>query len=590
MKYTCEDLTWIAFNKLVFEEATKDRSIDEKIKFLAISSDNFEEFNRIRIAKLQNEHNIEKISELSSVIKSFIKEQEKVYDSLIPEFNRGVRPLVQLDNLNELDMIQSIVFNCEIRNVNEKPYMFNADSLYLMVENLVNRERHIVEIPSNIKRVHEIQSGLVLVEDMVKLYLKNKTKEQLNIHTFRITRDAVYNIDDCETLMTDLQTQIMNKNKRQVTRLEIENHMSVESIELLRNKFDVLPEQIYYFNVPLYLGFLMNIVNTNVDIDSKIYPEFDSSDIFNILDRKDMILEHPFESFENVYNFIKTCCRDKFVTHIYQTIYRVSKNSKIVDELINAANNGKEVTVYVEIGSPNDEERNINLVRKLQQTKCNVVYRYRGLTTHAKCFIAVRNKDGVEKRYSHISTGNYNEVTTKNFIDLSFFTNDKTICSDVSKIFNQMYYNTKYEFDKILVTQNNFRSTILNCIDNEISNANKGIVSNIKIKINALTDEVIINKLYDAADTGVKVDLIVRGSCKLNSELNENISKEVLVGDLLHHNRLYYFENGGDSKVFVGSVDLVPEKIDKRIDFIYPTSGECKEKVLDLIKRDFKIK
>ncbi|MGL5764143.1 MAG: hypothetical protein ACRCX8_00745 [Sarcina sp.] len=584
MKYNCEDLTWIDFNKKVFEEIKNCKDIDSKLKFLSISNTNFDEFNRIRIAKLQRENNFEKIRDLNNIIKEFIQKQEMTYVELVEElFETTGKKISKSFVKGDIDL-KSILENINIIPIDTNNDYFISDNMYILC--VTESNRFFIEIPKSIPRVQSISDfNYILVEDIIGAYLKNLF-DIIEVVNVKLTRDTVYNIVDDENIYFIMQNQIINRNSLPITKLEISFNITEQSYQFIKNKFNIHEDQIFKTSIPINLGFIHNIIEDINTSDGVIYPEFSNEDIFDKLDKESVLLEHPFDSFDNVLKFLDLCSKDPYVTEIHQTIYRVSKRSSIVESLLNASRNGKKVFVYIEICSPNDEEYNLTLVDLLKSNGVNVVYRFNGLTTHAKCMYVKRVVNNIESSYAHINTGNYNESTAKTFIDISFLTSDKNIVSDLIGLFKQLEHNVEYKFNTILFTQTNLRTKLYECIDNEIVNSKNGLDAKIKLKLNALTDLSIIDKLYQAASEGVEVELIVRGSCCLKEV--SNIKIKTLVGTYLHHNRLYYFQNNNEPSLFVGSVDLVKDKIDNRVDFIYPvTDGVNRSNLLKIFERDF---
>ena len=346
-------------------------------------------------------------------------------------------------------------------------------------------------------------------------------------------------------------------------------------------------EDIYELSGPIDLTFLMRFSQLS-GFDKLRFAPFVPVDppadfwgcdsIFDAIKQRDRLVHHPYESFNAVVRFINQAADDPDVLAIKQTLYRVSGNSPIIDALIKAAENGKQVTVLVELKARFDEENNVNWAKKLERAGCHVIYGLYGLKTHCKILLVVRKESDGIKRYVHMSTGNYNDFTARVYTDIGFFTCRESFGADASSLFNTLTgYSRPPEYSKLIVAPNKMRSFFEKMIENELKNAKKGLPSGITIKINSLVDEKMIRLFYRASQEGVKINLIVRGICCLIPGLkgiSENISVRSIVGQFLEHSRIYKFCCGGNPQIFIGSADLMPRNLDKRVELAFPIDDE----------------
>ncbi len=423
--------------------------------------------------------------------------------------------------------------------------------------------------------------------------------EILDIGYFRITRDEDLGIEEnseAEDLLSEIEKEVKNRKWGNPVRVEYIKGVSKKSLEFLKEQIELEEESFYAVLGPLDLTFLWGIVDVE-GVDNlkfpknvpKYYKEFSGENIFKVLSKKNILLRHPFESFEHVTEMVKVSSQDPKVLAIKQTLYRVSGDSPIIKYLKKAAENGKQVTVLVELKARFDEERNVKWARELEEAGCHVIYGLSGLKTHAKCLLIIRKEDDGIKRYIHLGTGNYNDSTAKLYVDYSFFTKDEEMGIDASYLFNKLTGFSKIDdWKKLIVAPTHLRYNLYKFIDREIENVSKGGIGKIIIKVNGLTDQGIIEKLYDASKAGVEIVLIVRGACCLKSNiegLSENIKVYSLVGRFLEHDRIYYFENNGDEELYLGSADCMTRNLDGRVETIFPLENkDDRKKVTQLLK------
>jgi polyphosphate kinase len=427
-------------------------------------------------------------------------------------------------------------------------------------------------------------------------------------YPFRIIRDADVQIQEIEAddLLETMQQSIRKRRFASVVQVEIYESMPAHIRELLIENLEINPNDVYVLPAPLGLGSLWQIYN-NVerhDLKFPIYhpvvPKFfkDASlagDIFEVIKQRNILLHQPYDSFLPVIDFLRAAARDPNVLAIKQTVYRVGQNAPVVEALLEAIERGKQVAVLVELKARFDEESNIGWARTLEQEGVHVVYGLVGLKVHCKVIMVVRREGDGIRRYLHLGTGNYNAVTSLIYEDLGLFTCDEVIASDVTDLFNHLTgYSTKHDFRKLLVAPFNLRSGLEKLVRREIENAKGGRNAHLIFKINAIVDPRFIALLYEASQAGVKVDLLVRSMCCLKpgvKGVSENVNVISIVGRYLEHSRLYYFFNGGEEEIYIGSADLMQRNLDHRVEVVFPIENPghiqyLRKNVLDAYLQD----
>jgi polyphosphate kinase len=411
--------------------------------------------------------------------------------------------------------------------------------------------------------------------------------EILEHHEFRVTRneDVQLDEDESEDLIQTLERELLRRRFGPPIRLEITDDMDEVTLGLLVRELEITEQEVYRLPAPLDLGGLFEV--TRIDRPELKYPPHvpttsvnllpadstEFSDIFTSIGRRDVLLHHPYESFAtSVQAFLEQAATDPAVLAIKMTLYRTSGDSPIVEALINAAENGKAVLALVEIKARFDETANINWARKLEKAGVHVVYGMVGLKTHCKLALAVRQEEGVLRHYSHIGTGNYNPKTSRIYEDLGLLTTDAQVGKDLTRLFNELSgYAIEKKFKRLLVAPLHLRKGLLKRIANETANAENGLPSGIRIKVNSIVDEALTDALYRASNAGVPIELVVRGICGLKPgipELSENIRVRSIVGRYLEHSRVFSFANNGDPQVYIGSADLMHRNLDRRVEVL----------------------
>lgn len=636
MPYNNRELSWIDFNKRVLEEATKkDNPIMERCNFLSITASNLDEFFMVRVAGVldQIHHGVkskdasgltpsEVMSRLSEKIHEFAKKQYSCYNrSIIPSLRANG---ITFKNIDELNGDQKAFIDEYFHKVvfpvltpmavdTSRPFPLLANKSLNIALRLTNAENEeffaVVQVPSILPRFLELPShegrAFILLEKVIAAYL-NELFELYNIKeydAFRITRDSDLDIDeDTEDLMAEIKKSIRKRKRGVPVRLEFSKKCNKEIRKFLIDALEVSEDEIYMQRGPLDLTFLSKFAHIKGCENLCFEPivpvnppaEFcGCDDIFKAIREKDRLVHHPYESFDVVVDFVKKAAVDPNVLAIKQTLYRVSGNSPIVAALIKACENGKQVTVLVELKARFDEENNIQWANKLEKAGCHVIYGLTGLKTHCKICLVVRRDEDRIRRYLHMGTGNYNDSTARFYTDIGMFTCREEYGTDASSLFNVLTgYSFPPEYNKFIVAPHGMRTFFEAMIINETQNAKLGLPAKITAKVNSLVDPKIISLLYDASNAGVKVELIVRGICCLVPGVkgfSENIKVISIVGQLLEHSRIFIFENNGNPQYYMGSADWMPRNLDKRVELVFPVEDEdIKARVQGIMNTMFK--
>ena len=622
------DLSWIEFNRRVLEEALNpDLPLLEKVKFISIFHSNLDEFYMIRMSGLK-EQIAANVSEPTIDGLTPLEQLQKIEKLLKPMLTRvidlwakEVVPALRKENINIVGFddlttgekeLMTEYFKREVYPVltplafdpgRPFPYISNLSLSLAILVKKPNGEEHFarVKVPTILPRLLQIDQVIspkkkvtangqycakfMWLGTLIKanLSLLFPGMEVIEAHRFRITRDTDIELqeDEADDLLRVIEENIRQRRFGRVVRLEVEKDMPEFMLDTLTENLQITRDDVHVIDGSLGLSDVMALYNLPVHhlkarpyypVIPKVFDEED--DIFTILRQKDILLHHPYHSFNPVIDFIKLAAKDPDVLAIKQTLYRVGTDSPIIKYLIEAAERGKQVAVLVELKARFDEQNNIFWARELEKVGVHVVYGLVGLKTHAKMTLVVRKEfDGV-KKYVHMATGNYNASTAKLYTDFGFFTSDEDICSDISDIFNYLTgYSKQTEFKKLLVAPINMRERMVSLILREVENVKAGGEGKIIFKLNALVDPVIISALYEASNVGVKIELIVRGICCLIPQvkgLSENIKVISIVGRYLEHSRVFYFYNNGEEEIYLGSADMMQRNLDRRVEIIFP--------------------
>ncbi len=621
-RYLDRELSWLAFNQRVLELA-EDTTVPllERANYLAIFASNLDEFFMVRVAGLKRRiltglavpTNIGRapadvLADISAKAHELQARHAAVYqESLVPALNEaGIKP-VTFDSLDQADQVRlREIFTQQIFPVltplavdpaHPFPYISGLSlNLSVRVRHPVSGKEEFarLKVPTLLPRFVRIDARetlddmrFITLEDLIANHLGDlfPGMEIIEHHVFRVTRyeDVVIEEDETENLIQALEKELLRRRFGPPIRLEITDDMDAVTLQLLVRELDVTENEVYSLPAPLDLGGLFDLAKLDrPDLKfAKAVPSTSVSllpietneapDVFASITRGDILLHHPYESFAtSVQSFLEQAANDPDVLAIKQTLYRTSGDSPIVEALIDAAEAGKQVLALVEIKARFDEQANIGWARKLEKAGVHVVYGMVGLKTHCKLALVVRRENGVLRHYSHIGTGNYNPKTSRLYEDLGLLTDDPQVGKDLTRLFNELSgYAIEKKFKRLLVAPLHLRRGLLKRIDGEAALAHEGRPAGIRIKVNSIVDEEIIDALYRASQAGVQVDMWVRGICSLKPGqpgLSENIRVRSILGRYLEHSRIFSFENDGDPQVYIGSADMMHRNLDRRVE------------------------
>ena len=618
--YLNRELSWLRFNQRVLQEAHDQQNpLLERVKFLGIVANNLDEFFEVRLAGLlqQVEAGLsdygpdgllpeEQITAIAEEAHRMVAEQYTCWnDELLPALRDADVHIRSLDTLSDSENVfldkychhelHPVLTPLTINPAHPLPRLINKALCIAVL--LKNREGEIlpgvVQVPRLLPRLIRLSReedtqrvDFVFLADLVQAHIPELFRGYriLDSAAFRITRNSDLYLDEEETddLLLTIEDELQNRRKGDTVRLEIEADASPALVKRLQSTYSLKNNQVYLVNGPVNLNRLMGLYSATPRPDLK-YPLYHPTDLtydeidtlFDQIKQKDMLLHHPYEAFTPVVQFVNSAATDPRVLAIKQTLYRTNEDSPIIEALIRAAEAGKEVTVVVELKARFDEESNIRWARRLQDAGVCVVYGVVGLKTHCKLSLIIRREanNGL-RRYAHIGTGNYNPSTARLYTDLGLFTSREDITDDVAEIFNLLTTQSAHpQVKKLLVAPHTMLDAILQKIDREIGHIREGHPARIVAKMNALQDPKVIRALYRASQNGVQIDLIVRGICCLRPGIpgiSDNIRVRSIIGRFLEHSRVYYFENGGDAEVYMGSADWMPRNLRRRVEILCP--------------------
>ena len=634
--YINRELSWLRFNLRVLRESgVKSMPVLERLKFVCISASNLDEFFMVRVAGLYNqlENGINKKDaagltveeQLNMIAKSAHMQMKAKYRylfSILKELrNEGIM-LSRVGDVEESgkewleeyyrEIVYPVLTPMAVDASRPFPFLMNR-TLNLAVELINNEGQHsrgFVQVPSVLPRIIEVerckQRTFVFLEEIIIVHCQDLFKgcEILDIVPFRITRDSDLDVDeeDTENLLKEIEISLRKRKRGASVRLEILKTRNQSIKRFLAENLDLTEQAIYEISGPLdvtcFFKFIKLLNQPKWEFEPFVpqkpleLPKMDN--LFDRIREHDILLHHPYESFEAVIKFVSDAANDPDVLAIKQTLYRVSGNSPIVAALARAAENGKQVTVLVELKARFDEENNIVWARRLEKAGCHVIYGLVGLKTHAKIILIVRKEPDGIKRYVHLGTGNYNDNTAKLYTDVGLMTASDQFGSDASAFFNLLSgYSDPPVWNKLVMAPLGLRQKLYELIDNEIKQVKKGHEGHIIAKMNSLIDKEIIKKLYEASIGGVKIELIVRGICGLKPGLagiSENITVRSIVGRQLEHSRIFYFANGGSEQVYLSSADWMPRNLNERVELFFPVESARHIKrikdILELVLKD----
>jgi len=617
-RFLDRELSWLRLNQRVLELA-EDRQLPllERVRFAAIFTSNLDEFFMVRVAGLKRRIAAglavraasgalprEVLEAIWTHSRELSERHAKLFrDDLVPELSEAGIELVRWADLDREEQkyckklfkerVFPVLTPLAVDPAHPFPYISGLSlNLAVVIRNPKSAKQHFarVKVPQIFARFVPLgNERFVPLEDVIGEHLKRlfPGMEILEVHTFRVTRNEDLEVeeDDAENLLAALEKELLRRKFGPPVRLEVEDSMTDSVLDLLVSELGVSQEEVFRLPGPLDLRGLHGIADQNredlkfpafVPTTHTLLAEVESAapvDVFKATRRHDVLLHHPYDSFAtSVQRFIEQAAADPHVLAIKQTLYRTSGDSPIIDALIDAAEAGKQVLVLVEIKARFDEEANIRWARKLEQAGCHVVYGLVGLKTHCKLAMVVRDEPDGIRRYTHIGTGNYNSKTARMYEDLGLITTDETIGEDVAHLFNNLSgWSRNASYDELLVAPDHVRSGLLERIRREVEHQRAGRPARIRMKMNSLVDEHVIDALYVASTQGVRIQLMTRAICALRPGvpgLSESVEVRSVLGRFLEHSRVYWFDNGGEPEAWIGSADMMHRNLDRRVEVL----------------------
>ncbi len=643
-KLISRDLSWLKFNYRVLDQVkSKKRNIVDRLKFLSIVSSNFDEFFEVRVGSLYNyiDNNKKRIDYSGMRENPFreylLNESQRFFNDFNDYFVNSMLPVLEKEKIfigdfDLLDddgrnkarkyfkktifpMLTPMVFD----DLHSFPMLMNKVLIFGVVtktkESKNNRKISFVQVPINIPRFFEYKLDeniyFIPIERIIYKYIKKlfRSVSIESVSLFRIIRNGDFTLEESEDIETNFLEELKQKLKdrkfSRVVRIEVDSLIDEYLLDSLKEILKIDDYNIMKLspNSIMDLSFLNQVLeydeltelSTEHPSPIKLFDmeDSDGKNIFQILSEKDLFLHHPYNSFDLVIKFLHESAEDPDVLSIKITLYRTAKNSRVIDALLKASENGKHVSVLFEAKARFDEENNLNNGYKLEKSGCYVIYGIGTLKTHAKLILVSRREGKKVKNYAHLGTGNYNETTSKTYTDLGLMTSNKKYTKDSLEFFNVITGHSIPDDYKNLITAPIYmKKKIIHFIDNEISNVKKGCEAKICIKINSLQDKDVINKLYEASNAGVKICLIVRGMCCLRpgrKKLSENIEVISIVGDYLEHSRIYYFHNSGNPIIYSGSADVMIRSFKRRIESLFRINDDSiRKQVITILNYNLK--
>jgi polyphosphate kinase len=645
------ELSLLAFQRRVLEEAEDPANpLLERVKFLAILGSNLDEFFMVRVSGLLEQADAgvldvgpdgmsagAQLVTIRREVKKLTSDAQRcLTDKLLPELQEAGIQILDYSDLRLEQRATADGYFAEVIFPVLTPLAFDPGRPFPHISNLsVNLAVLIrdskgvehfarVKVPDSLPQLIPLRpekkksikryrgpetQAFVWIEQVIAANLAALFREMevIEAHAFKVTRDADIEIKELETadLLETIEEGVKQRRFGDVVRLQAGEDMPAPILEILMSNLEIDSSQVYRAKGPLSYSRLMGLAALERPdlkdvpfvpaIPEALMPQSEDDDLFAQIRRQDILLQHPFDSFQPVVDFIRKAAQDRDVLAIKTVLYRVGRNSPVVEALMQALENGKQVAVLVELKARFDEESNIDWARALEKAGVHVVYGLVGLKTHCKITMLVRKEGSAIRRYLHLATGNYNIFTARQYTDIGIFTCDEDLAADVTDLFNYLTgYSAKKEYRRLLVAPVNLRPGFESLIRREIEHQSSGGNGRLIFKMNALVDPEIIRLLYQASQAGVKVELIVRGICCLRPGLpgiSENIQVISIVGRFLEHSRIYYFHNGGDEEIYLGSADLMPRNLDRRVEVLFPVNGRelighVKNEILDSYLED----
>lgn len=645
--YLSRDLSWLKFNERVLDQTReKDLNLFERLKFLAITASNLDEFFTVRLGSLYNylDFNKERIDysglreipfrkALMLSVKQFCQEQDRIFkEELTPLFSDYKFKIVKINELSPAELEETIAYFDNTVYPMLTPMLFDhthafpvliaktlifgvvtdANRSTLFPDDSENKKLSFVQIPGNLPRFFTIERGedilFLPIEEIVRHEIKKlyRNIEIQSVNLFRIVRNGDFTLEESDDIEADFVDEIKQKIKSRrlgrVVHMEIEPNPNEWMLTMLQKRFEIDKYNIFFDECLIDYTCLWQIIrHPEFQEDIKpvhppiVHPRLrdKNADIFEVIREKDLLLHHPYNNFEPVLQLIEKAAEDPDVLAIKLTIYRLAKKSRVTQALLKAAENGKHVSVLFEIKARFDEENNIREADRLQRAGCFVIYGIGWYKTHTKLMLIVRKEGNKVTQYAHLASGNYNEDTARLYTDIGLLTSNPTYTKDISEFFNVITgHSQPADYHNLITSPRDMRNKLIEMIRNEATNAQNGLPSGICIKLNSLEDQHVINELYKASQAGVKIKLIVRGICCLRpgrKGLSENITVRSIVGLFLEHARIFYFHNNNQTKLYGGSADIMVRSFDKRIESLFEIVDEdIKRQVMHIL--DFNLR
>ena len=636
--YENRELSWLKFNERILGEARdKENLLFERLKFLSITASNLDEFFMVRVASLKDMVHADytkkdfaglsakdQLAKINEATHEMVNRQYSTYNrSLLPQLaENGLKVIPHHEDLDEeqqkfadryfMENVYPVLTPMAVDSSRPFPLIRNKSlniGAILKKKNDKKAEEEFatVQVPAVLPRIVRLPDDkdgnvqVILLEQIIERNISELflSYDVICAHPYRIMRNADLTIeeDEAEDLLKEIQKQLKKRQWGEAIRLEVEDNMEASLLKILKKELKIKNDDIYKIGGPLDLTFLMKMYGMD-GFDSLRSPKHVPAavpglhgdyNIFEEIAKGDILLHHPYQSFDPVVKLIQKAAADPQVLAIKQTLYRVSGNSPIIAALAQAAENGKQVSVLVELKARFDEENNIVWAKMLEKAGCHVIYGLVGLKTHSKITLVVRMEEDGIRRYVHLGTGNYNDATAKLYTDIGLLTCSESIGEDATAVFNMLSgYSEPLHWNKLSLAPLWLREKFLELIGRERDNALAGKEAKIIAKMNSLCDKEICDALYDASRAGVKIELIVRGICCVRTgipEVSENITVRSIVGNFLEHSRIYYFWNDGKEEVYCASADWMPRNLDRRVEILFPIDHDSlKEQIIEMLK------
>lgn len=636
--YQNRELSWLDFNERVIEEAVDEQNpLIEQLAFLAIGSSNLDEFMSIRVAGLIDQYKLgvterdskknwtpkKQIQEITKKNRQIVEKQYSIYHRKMTEIESLDYVITDMKDLsqNELNDVRDI-FNYQIEPA-ITPYGIDAyrpfphlhdGNLQIFTHLERDGESFAVIIPLTplLDRYHILEKTadgkhpVIFVEDIIKFYLNELFigYTVLETFTFRVTRNADLEIqeDDAEDLLAVIEDYIEHRKNGMAIRLEVDSRSPSsklkEDVQFLQDKLELTEDDIYLIDGPLDLTYLFSLKDELADeFPELVYPDFspyypavlEDQSIFEAVERQDLYLHHPYDSFEPILEFIRNSANDSNTVSIKMTLYRVSEDSDLVHSLIKAAHSGIQVTVLMELKARFDEENNVIWAKEMEEAGVHILYGVRQLKTHSKIALVTKKTSQGFKRFVHLGTGNYHEKTAKQYTDMGILTANELMGQDATDFFNYLSgYSIQPDYHLLHVSPYKIREDFIHRIDREIDNQKNYGNGHIIIKMNSFTDKILIKKMYEASQAGVRIDFNIRGICCLIPGIpgvSENIHVRSIVGRFLEHSRIYYFYNNGEEDLYLSSADMMTRNMENRVEIAFPVLDvKIKELVIKTLR------